>query len=462
MTARRREFSRAHRGYFLALTATISAFAVIDRIALLTVGQAIKDDLGISDFEFGLVSGLAFAAVYALVGLPLARLADTGNRVRLIAWSIAIWSVFSMLGGFARSFVQLMLCRVVVGIGEAGVQPPAVAIVSDLYPREKRGTALALLSIGLPVGTLAGAIGAGYLADAYSWRTVFVILGVPGLLLALIAWATLRDPPRGLSDGLVVAAGDPAPRTLDTIRHLARLRSFRHIVAGLALTYFAAAGIGSFLPQYFARTFALGLGATGLMFGLVASGSNLVGNVAGGVTVDWISRRDPRWYAWLPGIGIFCAAPLYILSFTIPEPVLATAVLVLAGMVLFLHYAPAQAALQNMVEPRMRATAAFVFFFIVTMLGYGVGPTLLGLVSDMLAARAFAPGDFAAACLGGAADPATAARCRHASARGIGQAMTAMSGLFFWAGIHFLIAARTVAADLYPVAGTGDRAAGII
>ena len=444
-------YSRAYRGYFLGLTAAITCFSVIDRIALLTMGQAIKEDLGLSDLEFGLASGLALAAVYTLVGLPLARIADTGNRVRLIAWATAIWSAFATLSGFARSFVQLMLCRVVIGIGEAGVQPPAVAIVSDLYPPERRGTALALLSIGLPAGTLIGAIASGYLAELYSWRAVFVMLGVPGLMLALLAWLTLHDPPRGLSEGLAERPAEAGEknritrlRFRDTIGLLGRHPAFWHIVIGLALTYFAAAGIGSFLPQYFARNFSLTLGQTGLMFGLVGAASNLVGNVSGGVFVDWIARRDARWYAWLPAIALFGGAPLYLLSFSLTGPAPATATLVLAGMILFLHYAPTQAVLQNMVEPKLRATAAFIFFFIISMLGYGIGPALLGFISDVLAARAFVPGDFAASCLNGPRASSIVDACARASASGIGSAMTIMSCLFFWAALHFFLAARTI------------------
>ncbi len=199
--------------------------------ALLSVGQAISRDLKLSDFQFGLVSGFAFAVVYTLMGLPLARIAESSNRVRLISIAVAVWSVFSFLSGFARNFLHLLLCRVVIGIGEAGVQPPAIAIISDLYPPGRRGTALAILSIGLPVGSLVGAAGAGYLADAYSWRTVFLLLGAPGVILAVIAWITLRDPPRGLSEGATAAPEEAPPSTLAVFRHLAARVSFRHIVA---------------------------------------------------------------------------------------------------------------------------------------------------------------------------------------------------------------------------------------
>jgi predicted MFS family arabinose efflux permease len=443
-------FTKGYRGYFLTLTSVILSFAIIDRVALLTMGQAIKEDLSLSDFEFGLVSGLGFAAVYIVAGLPLARLADTRNRVRLIAIAIGVWSIFATLSGFARSFMQLMLCRVVIGIGEAGVQPPATAVASDLYPPNKRGFAIAILSVGLPAGTLIGAIGAGYLADAYSWRTVFLLLGVPGVLLGVIAWTTLREPPRGLSEDKIAVKGTPVPGAMAVFRHLAAKRSFRHIVVGLALTHFITAGIGSFLPQYFTRAFQLTLGQTGVMYGMVGAAVSLIGSLSGGVIVDRLSQKDARWYAWLPAIGILCAAPLYIAIFGLATPVFATAALMtIGGSLLFLHYTPTQAVLQNMVEPQMRATAAFVFFFITSMVGYGLGPALLGLLSDVLAARAFGAGDFTATCvLAAPATPALAETCRVASTAGIGGAMAVMSCLYFWAAAHFYLAARTVRQDL--------------
>lgn len=442
-------FTRGYRGYFLALTSVILSFAIIDRVALLTMGQAIKEDLGLSDFEFGLVSGLGFAAVYIVAGLPLARLADTRNRVKLIAIAIGVWSIFATLSGFARSFVQLMLCRIVIGIGEAGVQPPATAVASDLYPPRQRGFALAILSIGLPAGTLIGAIGAGYLADAYSWRTVFLLLGVPGVLLGVIAWVTLREPPRGWSEDRVAAPDAVAPGALAVFRHLWAKRSFRHIVVGLALTHFITAGIGSFLPQYFTRAFQLTLGQTGIMYGLVGAAVSLIGSLSGGMIVDRLSVRDPRWYSWLPAIGVLSAAPLYIAIFGLATPVAPTALLmVIGGSLLFLHYTPTQAVIQNMVEPQMRATAAFAFFFITSMVGYGLGPALLGLLSDIFAARAFGAGDFAASCVHAVPAPGTAEACRVASTSGIGAAMAALSCLYFWAGAHFYLAARTLRRDL--------------
>lgn len=445
----REGFTEAYRRYFVALMLLVSAFAVIDRVALLTMGQAIKDEMRISDFQFGILSGLGFAIMYALLGLPLARLADTGNRVRLMSAAVAIWSLFSFLSGRALNFASLMLCRIVIGVGEAGVQPPAIAIISDLYPPQRRGLALAFLALGLPLGNLVGAIASGYLATVFTWRTVFLLMAAPGVVLALAVRVTLRDPPRGFSDGRGADSASSENVTA-VFSHLARRRSFLHIVAALALAQLAAAGIGSFLPQYLTRTLALHLKATGLMFGMVAASSTLIGNLSGGATVDWISARDVRWYGWLPCVGLTICAPLYLICFTAHDPAIATVVLILAGAFLFLYYTPTQTVLQNMVGPNMRASAAFVFFLITSLVGYGFGPMLLGLVSDGLAGRTFPGGHYATLCRGAASlgDVALREACQSASASGIRSAMMLMSCVFLWAACHFFLAARTLRDDL--------------
>ncbi len=444
-------FRRPYRAWFLFLMVAVSAFSVIDRTAVLTLGQAIKRDLVLSDMQFGLISGFGFALFYAMLGLPLARFADTSNRMRLVAASVAVFSVFSTLGGLSRSFVQFFLCRIFVGVGEAGVQPPTISVISDLYPPQKRGTALAILSVGIPAGSLVGPIAAGYLAQAFSWRTVFLLIGLPGLVVALASWFTLREPPRGMSEQ-ISAENTKAPGFWAVWRHLAAKPSFWQVMAAMAITNFAAAGVGSFLPQFFTRQFNLGLGMTGVMFGVISSLSTLLGTVSGGVVVDFISRHDKRWYVWLPGIGGLVAAPLYVASFVVPNPVIALAALTLAGASLFLYFTPTQALLQNMVEPRMRGTAAYVFFLVSGVVGYGFGPALLGQLSDHMAGHAFAGGHYLAACPGGGALAGALAgavkACHDASTSGLKFAMSLMSCLYVWAAVHFALAGKTVRRDL--------------
>lgn len=445
-------FSKSYRIYFLVLAVVVSAFSVIDRTALVTMGQAIKQDLSLSDLQFGILTGFGFVLFYALLGLPLARIADTKNRCRLITVAIGVFSVFVTLCGLVRSFLQLMICRVVVGVGEAGVQPPTISVISDLYPPRRRGSALAILSIGVPVGTLVGPIAGGFLAQAYSWRVVFLLLGIPGALITVLAWLTLREPPRGLSEKKLIEQNAVAPGVLAVCRHLAARASFWHFVAGVAVANFAAAGISSFLPQFFTRSFGLSMSMTGVAFGVMGAISTLVGTYSGGVLVDQISRHDQRWYAWLPALGVGIAAPMYVASFLIPSFTLVAPILTVGGAALFLYYTPSQVVLQNMVEPQMRATAAFVFFLVSSLVGFGFGPALMGFVSDKVAAHAFHAGSYAALCPGGIARPGASmvlnSACKTAAATGLRDAMSLMGAFFLWAALHFALAARTLRQDL--------------
>jgi MFS family permease len=444
-------FSKVYRAWFLGLMVAASAVAVIDRVTILTLSQPIKADLHMTDADFGLLQGVGLALCYALFGLPLARLADTGNRMQLVAASVGVFSLFASFCGLARNFLQLLLCRVVVGVGEAGVQPPIISAISDLYPRQRRGTALSILSANIGIGTLIGPIVAGRLAEKYSWRLMFFLIGVVGLAMAVLTLLTTREPPRGMSDEVDADPG-PAPGFLAVLRLLAAKRSFWQVIFGMSVTNFAVAGIGTFVALYLTRRFDLGPAMTGVVFGTVSFISTFGGTVSGGVIVDFISKRDGRWYVWLPALGVLVAAPLYVGGFLLPNAAAALVSLTVGGIALFLYYTPTQALLQNMVEPRMRATAAFVFFVVTGLVGFSGGPALLGYISDQVAAHAFTAGSYLSACPGGvaphAADQAAHEACRMASVTGLKVAMSLMVGLYVWGAVHFFLAARTVRQDL--------------
>jgi MFS family permease len=444
-------FTRSYRAWFLGLMVAASAVAVIDRTAILTLSQPIKADLHMTDADFGLLQGVGLALCYALFGLPLARLADTRNRMTLVAAAVGVFSLFASFCGLVRNFVQLLLCRVVVGVGEAGVQPPIISAISDLYPRQRRATALSILSANIGIGTLIGPVVAGILAERYSWRLMFFLIGAVGMAAAVLTLLTTREPLRGMSDEVDADRG-PAPGFFAVLRLLAAKRSFWQVIFGMSVTNFAVAGIGTFVALYLTRRFDLGPAMTGVVFGSVSFISTFGGTVSGGVIVDFISKRDGRWYVWLPALGVLVAAPLYVGGFLLPNAAAALAALTVGGVALFLYYTPTQALLQNMVEPRMRATAAFVFFVVSGLVGFGGGPALLGYISDRVAAHAFTAGSYLSACPGGvaphAAGQAAHEACRIASVTGLKAAMTLMVGFYVWGAVHFFLAARTVRQDL--------------
>lgn len=408
------------------------------------VGQAIIRDLELSDLQFGLLGGVAFAIFYSAFGIPLAWLAERRNRVALISISVALWSAMTMLCGVAQSYWQLLLFRMGVGVGEAGCSPPAHSLLSDHYRPQERAFALGVYSTGVPLGVLVGSVAGGFVAEAFSWRTAMLVAGAPGLLLALLAWLTLREPPRGRLEGASDSAAPPLSRVL---RRLAGLPSFRHACAGCALATLAANSIALFAPSYLVRWFGLGLSQVGLLNGLVSGSAGVAGMVLGGLAADLGVRRDVRFYAWAPAIGCALAAPIYLLGYSRTElkPALA---LILAGWIaVSVAFAPTFALAQNLVEPRMRASAAAVVLFFMNVAGQGLGPLLVGLASDQFASRAFAPGDYRTACLAGG-EAALGDACARASALGLRWAILAMVGFFLWGAGHYALAARSLARDL--------------
>jgi predicted MFS family arabinose efflux permease len=445
------------RALFMFALVAINTCSSIDRVGTITMGPAIKQDLGLSDFQFGLISGFGFALFYAVLGLPVARFADRHDRVKLIAAAVGIWSLFLVLSGFVRNFAQMMICRVAVGIGEAGVQPPSVSLIGDFYAPERRGFALGLLALGVPIGTLVGAVGGGYLTELLSWRTAFFSMGVLGIVLALLVLLALQDPSRGALENEARTAETVTPPLAMVARHLGKKRSFWHLVAAIGLTNIAVNGLGAFLPQYFARVSHLGMGRVGLVYGSIGAGATLVSFVCGGMVVDWISRRDARWYVWLSCVGCLLSSPLYILSFMTPNAGVAAILLTLASICIFLYYTPTQVVLQNMAQPRMRATVAFVFFLVVGLVGVGVGPALVGLFSDIFAAHAFSLGDYAARCPGGLTllpSDRLNEICLAASSAGLRSALICVACVGFWAALHFFLAARTIRQDMSSVTAT--------
>jgi predicted MFS family arabinose efflux permease len=291
-----------------------------------------------------------------------------------------------------------------------------------------------------------GALGGGWLGDHYGWRTAFVVIATPGLLLAPLVWFTLRDPPRGHAEGLSLE-GAPPP-LLETLRTLLAKPSFRQLLMASALASLGTNAIGQFLGVYYVRTFGLSFTQAGALFGMVSAFAVTIGLLVGGFGADWLGRRDRRWLPWGSAAGVALSAPVFAIGFVQTSPGIATIFFAAGSALLFLYYGPGLAMVQELSPPRMRATAAFVSAFTLGIVGLGLGPALVGLISDWAAARAFA-GDYAALCHGGAVSPA----CHAASAAGIRFALRADCLIFLWAAVHFLLVARRYRADRFDPAG---------
>lgn len=431
----------------LILLVLIYTCNFIDRTILATLGQAVKLDLKISDTQLGLLQGLAFAIFYTALGIPLAKLSERVSRVSLISVCVAIWSLMTALCGTAQSFVQLFLYRVGVGVGEAGCSPPAHSLIADMYPAQKRATALAIYSFGIPLGTMIGAISGGWLAQNFSWRVALLVVGLPGLLLALVFRLVAREPVRGQMD--VAADMERQPSIGETARHVFGDSAFLHITIGATLVGFVGYGTGTFAQAYFIRMFHLNYAEVGLAFGLAGGLSAGLGTLLGGVMSDWAGKHRTWWYAMLPAIGLLIATPAYIYAFT--RDVWMTGILwmLLPGLFHYAYIGPTLGTMHNIAAPRMRAMATALFFVVVNLIGLGVGPYATGAVIDAAIERRFQQAgltDFIAQCPGGVA-PAGAAEqlasaCSAASGLGTRDGIVVVLLIFLWASAHYLVAAR--------------------
>lgn len=427
---------------FVLMLVALSAF--IDRVIVAALGPAIKAELNISDTQFGLLTGLAFALLYTSAGIPVARLADRHNRVRLLSIATAIWSVMTVWSGYAANYVQLLLLRLGVGIGEAAANPCTISMVSDRFPRNKRASALAVVALGASLGSLVGGFGGGWLGENVGWRMAFVIVGAPGLLLALLIWFTLKEPQRGAFDD-VGSKQVETPPFKQVLRTLWGKPAFLHMGFACGLTAFVSFGIMMFLPTYFVRSYEMSMTQAGLLFGLVTSLSNGIGTLIGGFGADWAGKRDERWYAWLPAMTLMMAAPLYIAGLSVSDWQVAMPIVVVAATLGFTFYGPTFAAVQNMVEPRMRASSAAMILFFQNLVGMGLGPLFVGFLSDNFAARSFA-GDYSAQCSGQMT--LNSADCLAASSLGIRYAMMTCALVALWAAFHYWKASRTLRNDM--------------
>jgi MFS family permease len=440
----------------MALLFVVYTSNFIDRTILSVLQQPIKEDLKLSDAQLGVLGGFAFAVLYSTLGVPIARLAESRSRKTIITASLVIWSAMTALCGFAQNYMTLFAFRVGVGVGEAGASPPAHSLIADYFPPRQRATALSIYSLGIPIGVLAGSVLGGLIAQRYGWRPAFMVVGVPGLLLALLTQTTLREPPRGFSEG-GEAAGAATPSFREVLARLASRRSFLHVAAGCSLASFANYGIGAFAAPYFIRTFHLGLAQAGVVLGVISGAAAAIGTLGGGVVTDRLGRKDRRWYVWVPAIGLLAGAPLLVAGYLAPSWPLAVALLSIPPVIQYSYLGPSFGVMHNMVTPRMRATATALLFLVINFIGLGFGPTLVGVASDLFAAHHFAAplgvaGDFKALCPGGrAATGAPAglnAACLAASAYGVRWAIVSCTAIFAWAALHYALAARDLRQDL--------------
>jgi len=346
----------------------------LDRQILGILAQPIKADLHLSDTQYGAIGGLAFALLYSALGVPLAYLADKTSRSWVIAGSLAAWSGFTALCGLANGYWQLFLCRLGVGIGEAGGVAPSYALIADYFPVERRARALAIFSLGIPIGLAGGTLIGAYIAAAIDWRAAFLVMGVAGIALAPVLRFVVRDVPRKPS------ATEAPVRAVFAI--LARKPAFWLLAFASSASSLCGYGLALWTPSVLMRSFGLDLLSTGNFLASLIFIGGCAGVFAGGWLADRLGQADRRWYARLPAIAWLITAPTFAAGLMAPSLWLAWPLLLIPNALNILWLAPVTTAVQHLVPRPMRSTASASFLLINNLIGLGVGPLLIGGLSD--------------------------------------------------------------------------------
>jgi MFS family permease len=392
---------RRYPNYVLAVLFFVYVFNFIDRTILSILVEDVKRELGVSDTAMGFLTGIAFALFYTVAGIPIARWADVGVRRSIIALGLTVWSLMTA--------------------------PPAHSLIADYFPPERRATALSIYSAGIYVGVLFGYLAGGWVNEFFGWRNAFFVVGLPGLLLALLVRFTVREPPRGQSEPPRApsepAAADEAPEPWqDVFRFLWSLRSFRHLAFGAGIAAFSGYGFSQWAPTFLRRVHEMSSGEVGTWLGLIIGFGGLLGAPLGGLLADRKGHVDVRWYAWVPAVSAVASIP-FVLGFLLFDSVTPALLIYIPAVILSAMYlGPTLAMIQAMVKLRMRAMASAVLFLILNLIGLGLGPQVVGALSDLLTP--------------------------HYGQEAVRYSLLIVSLTAVWAGLHYALAARTLADDL--------------
>jgi MFS family permease len=414
---------RTRPGWALFVLAAISTCGFIDRIVMNVLVEPIKIEFALTDLQIGLVAGLAFAVLNVVLGLWVARVAERRRRLTLISIGTLLWSIATALCGFAGSFWQLVLARIGVGVGEAVGLPATSSVVSDYFPRETRATAMSVLMLAPAIGAFLGSAGAALIAQAYGWRAAFFVASLPGFLLAVLVWLTVGEPRRGQHDGQAAHANEVPPFSA-VLRRIADRRSLRHLFAGSTIAAVVGFGLNAFLAAFLLRRFGYGVAQSGVIAGLIASLPASASVIGSGWLADRIGRHDPRAYGYIPGFALLISAPIYMLAVTRESAAASIALLAVAAIFQYAYLGTTSGVFQNMMHPRMRASATAVTSLVTSLFGGGFGPILVGGLSDRFA---------------GGADGAGG---------GLAMAMAVVAIGYAWGGCHYLWATRTLPREL--------------
>lgn len=366
--------------YVLGMLFVFYLLNFLDRQIINIVAEPIKQELGILDWQLGLLTGLAFAVFYTILGIPLARHVDKPHtdRPRVMALALAVWSGMTALCGAATSFLQLLVFRIGVGVGEAGCSPPAHSLISDIVPKERRASAMAIYSMGIPLGKLLGMVIGGVVAHIWGWRVAFFAVGLPGILIALIAWFTMPEPRRHAVRKITA----PTESVWTALGRVAPIKTFWWISIAGAFMSFISYGQTAFLGSFYIRAHGMNVAEAGVTIGLALGISGALGTWLGGRVTDFAARKDQRNYVLVPLVSSLIGASAFAAAIIAPTVPISLVLLTIAGAFNSLWYGPVFAVVQSIVAPNLRATAAAGHLFLLAFIGLGLGPLTFGLLSD--------------------------------------------------------------------------------
>jgi MFS family permease len=394
---------------------------IADRFVISTLIEPIKADLHLSDTAIGFLTGTALAIFYTGMGIPLGMLADRVERRRLIALSIALWSLLTAASGAAANFTQLLLARMGVGIGEAGGTPASQSMLADLFPFSQRVLAMSIFALGAAGGSMLGSTVGGNIADTFGWRAAFYALAMPGLALALLTRFTLKEPARGSLDAVAKANSPTLGKTLSFI---ATQRSLLHVLAAVTVVTYWGWGLLWWTPAFLMRARGMTVGQAGSLLGIINGVGGAVGIIAGGLLIHYFGRKEPRWQLWIVGIATFLGTFASIAVYSAASTQLCVVMLWLFVPVAYLNIAPLLSLTQSLVLPPMRGLSCALLLFGANIANLAIAPQVIGILSDLFARHS---GD---------------------SARSLRDAMLLTTLTGFWATYHFWAGSRTMKQDL--------------
>lgn len=437
--------STAYKSYVLGVLVVAYIFNTIDRGVVGIVSPLMRVELGLSDTQLGLLGGVAFAFFYAFMGIPIARLADRWSRVNVLSIAVGLWSAATAACGVAFGFISLLFARVGVAVGEAGGSPSSHSIISDLYSIKQRATALSIYAMAVPFGAAISNASLGWFSGAYGWRATFFVVGLPGIAIALLVKLTIKEPPRGYADGPAAAAKPTAPPMLEVFKFLIRKRSFVHMAMAAALHSVVWYTGRQWDFEFFRRSHELTQAEAGYFLGAFALIGTL-GTLAGGYFADKLSRErnDARWLMWVPGLACGIMVPFQFVAYLHPNFAFVVPSFVVMVILASMFFGPSFAVAQSLATVRMRAVSTSLLLFVQTLIGYGLGPLIVGAISDALS-----PG-LAPAVQIDPNDPLIGNNSLRYAIVGIGLCN-------LWAALHYFLGARSIRQDL---AETARRNAG--